>query len=184
MKASLVFLDESAVLMSPLVRRTWQRRGCTPVLYERHRAHKKITIIAALCVPPSRERVHLYFQLHPERNINAERVLDFLCHLLKQLRTPTIVLWDRLQAHRDRGVQEFIEFFPGLEAHFFPPYAPELNPAEYLWAYLKTNPLANFALYDLETLASTTRRCAWSVQKTQSLLCSFINHSPLSLRLK
>ena len=151
MKASLVFLDESAALMSPLVRRSWQPRGCTPLLYERCRLHKKVTIIGALRVAPSREHVQLYFRLHPDQNINAELVLDFLCHLLVQLQGPIVLLWDRLQAHRAALVQEFIDFWPGLWTEFFPPYAPELNPIEYLWGYLKYNPLANFAHYDLDS---------------------------------
>ena len=39
-----------------------------------------------------------------------------------------------------------------------PPDAPVLNPAEYLWSCLKTIPLANLPLPDLDSLTPTARR--------------------------
>ena len=32
----------------------------------------------------------------------------------------------------------------GIQLAFLPPYAPELNPVEYLWAWLKRHALANY----------------------------------------
>jgi hypothetical protein len=66
---------------------------------------------------------------------------------------------------------------------YLPPYAPELNPVEYLWAWLKTNPLANDPAVDLHNLANRTRRAALSVQRRQDLLRGFLRHTGLSLRL-
>ena len=65
-----------------------------------------------------------------------------------------------------------------------PPYAPELNPIEYVWSYLKLNPMANLAFFDLEALTTTARRHGRSLQRKPDLLRSFLGHSPLSLRLK
>jgi len=67
---------------------------------------------------------------------------------------------------------------------FFPPYAPELNPAEQVWGYLKKNPLANLPLLDLQTLYKTSRKHGRTLQKQQHLLRSFIRHAAISLRLK
>ncbi len=64
------------------------------------------------------------------------------------------------------------------------PYAPELNPVEYAWSYLKMNPLANLAAPELDVLADSARRAARSVQRKPHLLRSFLAHSPLSLRLR
>jgi len=46
------------------------------------------------------------------------------------------------------------------------------------------NPMANRAIDDVEPLADATRRCTRSLQFNQELLRSFVQHSPLSLRLK
>lgn len=170
--------------MAPLVRRTWAPRGQTPLLYQRTRSHQKVTIIGALCVSPERDRVHLYFRLHCNANINARRTADFLAHLDRQLQAPLILIWDRLQAHRARLVKDFLAVHKHIRSVFLPPYAPELNPIEYFWGYLKMNPLANDPVMDADDLTVLTRSHARSLQSHQALLKSFIQHSPLSLRLR
>lgn len=40
----------------------------------------------------------------------------------------------------------------GAICELFPPYAPEFNPIEYAWSYLKTKPLANFAPPDTDAM--------------------------------
>jgi putative transposase len=184
LKAWLVFIDESGLLMSPLVRRTWAPRGQTPVLHQRTRSHQKLSIIGALCVPPSRDAVHLYFRLHTNANINAPRTVAFLSQLDRQLAAPFVVVWDRLQAHRSATVRDFLLTHRHVRTVFLPPYAPELNPIEYLWGYLKMNPLANLPLFEAEQLTVQARFHARSIQHQPDLLKSFLQHSPLSLRLK
>ena len=171
------------MLMAPLVRRSWSVRGQTPVLHQRGRCLQKVSAIAALCISPTRDRLALYFRLHPDANVNAERAMDFLEHLQRQLRTPVVLIWDRFQAHKGELLNQCI--LP-RSAHlaYLPPYAPELNPVEYLWAYLKNNPLANDPALDLHTLAHRARRAAYSVQHRQDLLRAFLRHSGLSLRLR
>lgn len=169
--------------MAPLVRRSWHPRGITPVLYQRTRAYQKVSVIAALCINPQRDRVRLYFRLHTNANINALGVRAFLAQLHHQLQTPWMLIWDRLQAHRAKLVQQWLNCHPDIRAEFLPAYAPELNPVEYLWAYLKNNPLANAAFFDVEILADTARAHTRSLQQQPDLLRSFILHSPLSLRL-
>jgi transposase len=170
--------------MSPLVRRSWSPRGHTPVIYQRTRSHQKVTVIGTLCVTPQRDRVHWYFRLHCNANINALRTLEFLNQLDRQLAAPLVVIWDRLQAHRARRVQDFLAEHRHIRSVFLPPYAPELNPIEYLWGYLKMNPLANHPLFDAQELTAQTRTHARCLQYQPDLLKSFIRHSPLSLRLK
>jgi transposase len=181
----LVFLDESGFMMAPLVRRSWAPRGVTPVLYQRGRSHQKVSAIAALCVPPGRNRVDCYLRLHPNANVDAAVVVSFLRQLATQLKgAPFVLIWDRLQAHRALAVRTFLATSSAVGSAFLPAYAPELNPVEYVWSYLKLNPLANAALLDLASLTTTTRHHARSLQRQRGLLRSFIHHSPLSLRLR
>lgn len=169
--------------MAPLVRRSWAPRGQTPILYQRTRSYKKVSVIAALCVAPKRDRIHLYFRLHPNANINAITVADFLVILTRQLKQPVILVWDRSLPHRAKTVQSLIQN-RRIHPFFLPPYAPELNPVENVWSYLKINPMANLTTFDVESLAETTRTHGRSVQKKKNLLRSFVKHSPLFLRLK
>ncbi len=85
-------------MMAPFMRRTWNPRGETRLLHHCGGTHRKVSAIAALCVPPERDDVRLYFRLHPNANINAERVVDFLGQLLPQVDAPMVLIWDRLNA--------------------------------------------------------------------------------------
>lgn len=169
--------------MSPLVRRSWAPRGHTPILYQRTRSHKKVSVIAAICIAPLRDRIHLYFRLHPDANINASYVSDFLKSLSRQLKGPSVLVWDRFLAHRAKAVKSLI-YRSNIYPFFLPPYAPELNPVENVWSYLKINPMANLALPDVESLTSTARNHGRSLQRKQNLLRSFVKHAPLPLRLR
>lgn len=171
------------MLMAPLVRRSWAPRGQTPILYQRTRSHRKVSVIAALCIAPKRESVHLYFRLHPDANINAASVSDFLRILARQLKQPIVLVWDRFLPHRAKKIHSLIRNHR-IHPFLLPPYAPELNPVENVWSYLKNNPMANLTAFDVESLAEITRTHGRSVQKKKYLLHSFVKHSPLSLRLK
>jgi transposase len=184
MRAHIVFIDESGFLMSPLLRRSWAPRGATPILSQRTRSHEKISAIAAICVEPNRRRVKFYFSLHPAGNINSGLACSFLGNLKRQLRTPIALLWDRLQAHRSRKINRFISKSSCIKSFFFPGYAPELNPVEGVWAFLKTNTLANFAPEDINALRKATFRSGRALQTKELLLRSFLKHSGLSLRLQ
>jgi hypothetical protein len=184
LRACLVFLDESGLLMAPFVRRSWAPRGHTPLLSQRTRTHQRLSIIAALYVSPRRDQVHLYFRLHPQTNIATPQVIDFLRQLRRQIRSPLVLVWDRLRAHQSTSVSQFLERASSLHTVLLPPYAPELNPVEMAWGYLQTNPLANFAFFDLPTLTATTCHHGRRLQRRQLLLRSFLRHSPLPLRLR
>ncbi|MBW1936539.1 MAG: transposase [Deltaproteobacteria bacterium] len=180
----MVFLDETGFLMMPLVRRSWAPRSRTASLYQRTQSHKKVSVIAVLSVSPGRDRIRLYFRLHPDANINAPYVLDFLKNLSRQLKSPMVLLWDLFLAHKAKRVQSYIRSSKALHSEFLPPYAPELNPVENVWGYIKRNPMAHDAPYDLLTLAKKARRHGYSLQKKLNLLRSFVKHTPLFLRLK
>lgn len=183
-RAWLIFIDEAGLLMAPLVRRSWAPRGDTPILRQRTRSHRKVSVIAALCVAPERTAVRLYFRLHPNANVNARRIVAFLSQLERQLAAPFVVIWDRLQAHRSVAVRRHLDARPQAQSVCLPPYAPELNPVEYLWGYLKRNPLANRAIPEVQALADTARSCTRSIQRRPDLLKAFVQHSPLLVRLK
>lgn len=164
--------------MAPLVRRSWAPCGKTPILYQRTRSHEKVSMIAALSVPPVRKRVGLHFALHA-RNINTKLIIRFLRNLSRQIKGPIILVWDRLQAHRAKKTSAFINSTNRMLAYFLPPYAPELNPTEFLWCYLKRNPLANRPFYTVKELSTTARYESSKIET--KLLRSFLYATPLFL---
>jgi len=68
---------------------------------------------------------NFYFQIF-EKAVGKEETILFLTHLLRYVKTPLLVVWDRLPAHRSRLVSEFLDSLDGrIAIEYLPPYAPE-----------------------------------------------------------
>lgn len=92
------------------------------------------------------------FCLH-EGTIKKEQRLEFLKALRAHLKQPRLIIWDGLKAHRSKLVREYLDSTAGASLMaFLPPYSPDLNPVEYLWAWLKRHALANFCPANLDEL--------------------------------
>ena len=183
LKATIAFLDESGLLMAPLVRRTWAPRGETPILRQRTRSRQKVSAAGVVTISPQRRRLGLYVALYPNANITAVVLVGFLRALRRHVRGPLILIWDRLATHRARSTKAFLEHCPQLRSVLLPPYAPELNAVEYVWSYLKGGPLANHAPDDANELARTAVRHARTIAGKQPLLRGFVHATGLPLRL-
>lgn len=68
------------------------------------------------------------YKRHFERAIRGPDSVAFLEHLRRRVGGPMIVIWDRLQAHRSRGVKAYVAGHRDLIIEWLPPYAPNLNP--------------------------------------------------------
>ena len=170
--------------MLPTVRRTWSPKGQTPILHHRTRSHKKVSTIGALSISPGRRRLGLYLHWHPDKNITGTEVIAFLHDLLRHLRGNVILVWDRLHAHRSRQVQNWRTIYPRLAVEWFPPYAPELNPIEYVWGNVKYHRTANHGLYELDDVHEQARSAADGIAGNQPLLRSFVRAAKLPIRLR
>jgi hypothetical protein len=180
--AHLVFIDETGFLLHPLVRRTWGLRGQTPVLETRLRHRERISAIGGLSISLGRRRLGWYLQLHPGIGIRQEQVVAFLRHLLRHLRGPLVVVWDNLGAHKGRALRTWLQRCRRVHLEFLPPYAPELNPNEYGWAYLKTGTLANYCPNDVAELDGSVRVAAEDARGQQALLRAFFRGTKLPFR--
>jgi transposase len=182
LNARIVFIDESGFLMAPFVRRTWAPRGQTPILKQRGQMHTKVSAIAAISISPKGRNKHLYFRLHPLQSINSALIGEFLHQLRHQIRQAIIIVWDRLRAHRSGRIQRLAAAATKpLHIEFLPPYSPWLNPVEYLWSFLKTNPLANACDYEIDQLTRRVRRSTRKVKSDKVLLNGFVKHCGLPL---
>jgi transposase len=169
--------------MTPLLRRTWGQRGVTPTIAVRARSHEKVSGIGALVVSPHRRRVTLALTLRAKDNIRGPQVHAFLRHLQRQVRRPVMLLWDQGPSHKHRDVRAWIAAHPRWHIVWLPAYAPELNPVEQLWTYLKYGRLANFAPDDVGDIQRAVRREQRRLARRPSLLKSFFRHSALPFRI-
>ena len=78
-----------------------------------------------------------------------------------------------MKAHRSHLVRDYLDDLAGhIQITYLPPYAPDLNPVEYLWAWLKRNALANYCPDDLAELHVTARNKLKSAQKRPSIIAA------------
>jgi putative transposase len=180
-RAHLVLIDESGLLLAPLVRRTLAPAGQTPILKQKAAHRDKVSLSAALCLSPRRRKLSLRFRTYPKQHVNNVRSAEFLRGVLRQLRGRVIVLWDRGNMHLGPPIRELLRRFPRLELQSFPPYAPELNPVEQLWNHLKCHRLVNFAPRDVRHLDQVVRRKLHDVKRVHSRLRSFFDAATLPL---
>lgn len=117
-------------------------------------------------------RTNVLFRLH-KGSIKKEQAVEFLKALKAHLKQPLLVIWDGLKAHRSRLVRDYADRQNGhIQLVFLPSYAPDLNPVEYLWAWLKRHALANYCPNGLAELKATARNQLRSAQHRPSILTS------------
>ena len=167
-------MDESGFLLVPTLRRTWAPAGQTPALRHVLRNWSRVSSISALTTSPKGRRWGLYTRFYEGRVVRAPEVIAFLRGLMRHLRGPLVVIWDRGTSHKAIAVRRFLgRHRHRLRVEWLPPYAPELNPMELGWAYLKYQRLPNHGYPDLKPLH---RRLLYEVRRLrhrQDLLGSF-----------
>ncbi|MGH9748457.1 MAG: transposase, partial [Candidatus Polarisedimenticolia bacterium] len=83
--------------------------------------------------------------------------------------------------HKAIAVKTFVrEHRHRLMLEYLPAYAPELNPDEWVWRYLKRVELANFAPLNLGELRIGLREAVQRVRMRPRLRRSFLDASDLS----
>ena len=157
--------------------------GQTPVLHHRANHRDKITALGALSISPQRRRLNLYMHLYEAPSVQQGEVIVFLRDLQRHLPGRIVVIWDRLHQHRGKELRDYVAKCPRLTLEYLPPYAPELNPVEYLWSSLKAHRLANHGIPTIEQLQDLVVGESTAIRASQELLRSFVRHSPLSIRL-
>lgn len=183
-QATLVFLDESGFMLTPTVRRTLAPRGCTPILPALQR-HDRISVMSCITLGVDAEQPQLYFELMPAGlNVQAEDIVAFLRQLRRELPEPLTIVWDRHNIHsRSRLVKAWLADEKDVVLEDLPGYAPELNPDEMVWAWLKYGRLANLTPSDvIELRDHLVSELEWAAFDRE-LLAGFFNHAHLGVQL-
>jgi transposase len=127
--------------------RTWAARGETPVLrVPLTRDH--LSSISGITLDG-----RLFLQVRPT-SYNSAAVVGFLRVLMRKISGKLVVIWDGSPIHRGQPIKDFLKRGAAkrLQLYQLPGYAPDLNPDEGIWNYLKRVELANVCCCDLEQL--------------------------------
>jgi transposase len=172
--ATLIFVDESGFDLSPHVSRGWAPVGETPVVKFQLRGGR-LSAISGVTLDGE-----LYFRMY-DHSIRAKEVSVFVRHIARQISGPIDLIWDGSSTHRAREVELEIDMlWTRLDVHRFPAYAPELNPDEYLWNWLKNKKLVNCVNNFLMELGERLRRAVRTIRRRPEIIRSFYKASLLS----
>ena len=136
-------MDEARFGQQGTLTKIWAPRGSRPVAVKQTRY----------------EWVYLYGAVDPVTGDSAALLLphvntdcmNLFLKVLAETLAPdehAVLVMDNAGWHHSGG----IEMPENITPMFLPPYAPELNPIERLWAYLKSHCLSNRAYADYQAL--------------------------------
>lgn len=113
-----------------------------------------------------------------QHTLTGEEVIAFLRYLLRIIRGPIVLVWDKAPIHQRKKVQAFLAQHPRIHVYTFPSYAPELNPVEFVWT--QTNEyLASTTPENLKQLVALVRAALHRTRRSPSRLWSCIYASEL-----
>jgi transposase len=167
--ADIFFLDEAGVRSDSPLGRSYGLKGHTPIVKTSGK-RQQINAISALSA-----RGGFWFNVYTG-TLNAALFITFLGDLMKGRRRPLFLIVDGLPSHKAKSVVDYVQSLQGkLELHFLPPYAPDLNPDEFVWHHLKSNGTSKRPLRANESLKERVQTDLSAIKKDKTLLKSFFN---------
>ncbi len=106
-------------------------------------------------------------------------MVGFLRVLLRKLRGPILLIWDGSPIHRGQPIKDFLRRGAAKRLHLeqLPGYAPDLNPDEGIWNYLKRVELANLCCSDLAALTLALRRAKERLRHKRAVIRACFTHA-------
>lgn len=163
----ICFIDESGFCTDDTRGTTYGPRGKRTVVITDGR-RQRVNAISA--VSPSGA---FWWKVY-DGKVNASVFVLFLKEFMKHRKKPVSLVLDSLPAHKAAMVSEYVESTHGkLSLHFLPTYAPDLNPDEFVWNYVKSNGTVKKPLGEGESLKHRVSSQLQDVEKDKSLVKSF-----------
>ena len=129
--AEIFWLDEAGVRSDDPLQRTWGMKGQTPIV-KTSSQRQSINIITALSNSGG-----FWFLAYSGR-FNADQFITCLRNFMKYRRRPAILIMDGHPVHKSKKVRSFVDSLEGkITIELLPPYAPDRNPDEYVFHYIK-----------------------------------------------
>jgi transposase len=165
--AKIYFLDETGFSSEPNLRRTYGLKGETPVVQTSGK-RQKVNVISAVNAQGA-----FWCQVYTH-TLKQGTFIEFLKDFMTGRRGRVFLVLDSHPAHIAKSVKEYVQSTRGrLELHFLPPYAPDLNPDEFVWHYLKGNGVAKKPLRKDESLKARVEADLAKLKEDRKLLRSF-----------
>jgi transposase len=172
----LVFVDESGFYLLPAIARTYAPSGHTPILRV-HQSRDHLSVMSGI-TPHG-----WLFTMTRYASLEGLDSVHFLHHLILQLKSKLLVIWDGSPIHRNQEVKAYLLEGAAKRIHLerLPAYAPDLNPDEGTWKHLKHVELRNVCCLDLSHLHRELNLAILRLRRKPYLVRSFFAQAGLSL---
>ena len=131
----LFALDETGIRLESSSFYGWAPRG-QRLHVEANGDHKGVNVIGATEIL---RHYKAFYSMHPSgEGMKTQHVGQFIDKLMRMNNDKEVwVIWDNYRPHRSIASDYEDKYRGRLHFVFLPPYSPELNPQENIWAWLK-----------------------------------------------
>ena len=165
--AKIFFLDEAGFQSDPPLARTYGLKGQTPVVVTSGQ-RQSLNVISAV-----NARGEFWAATYTGK-LDAEAFVAFLQNFLDRRTDKMFLVVDKHPTHKANVVKAYVKSLQGrLELHFLPPYAPDLNPDEFVWSYMKNHGVSKKPLKQNESLRKRVENDLTAIQQDRKLVRSF-----------
>lgn len=168
----IYYHDESTLQLCANVITTYSPRGKTPrlELYDT-KGYQYVCLASSISASGK-----LFYQISPT-SFKGEGIIEYLKSLLATTERKILLIWDNATWHKSQEVRDFLNTAAGkkLWVANTPPYAPEMNPDELVWANLKRVQIPNRVAKNVKELTAIAHQGMTSIQNSVALVQSFFN---------
>lgn len=165
--AKIFFLDEAGFQSDPPLGRTYGLKGKTPVVRTSGQ-RQSLNVISAVNARGE------FWAVTYTGKLDAEAFVAFLENFMHGRRGKVCLVVDGHPAHKANVVKAYVRKLQGqLELHFLPPYAPDLNPDEFVWSHMKNNGVSKKPLKQNESLRKRIEQDLSALKENRALVRSF-----------
>ena len=169
---AIYYHDESTLQLCANVVHTYAPKGKTPVLtLFDTKGYQHVCIASSIC-----ETGDLFFSVR-DSSFKGEGIVQYLKELLAHTTQKILLIWDNASWHKSEETIAFLRSKEGerLWVARTPPYSPELNPDELVWANLKRVQLPNRIAKNSKELKKMAQEAMTTIQNSVELVKSFFN---------
>jgi transposase len=166
----IYYHDESTLQLCANVVKTYSPRGETPILplYDT-KGYQYVCIASSINAEGK-----LFYEIR-DNSFKGEGIIEYLKNLLKTTTRKILLIWDNATWHKSQNVIDFLntELGKRLWVANTPPYSPECNPDELVWANLKKVQIPNSVAKNIKELKEIAHKGMTKIQNSIELVKSF-----------